>query len=165
MFRISPYRVTPIQGSVPSTGTGGIAIRFLSDLFSRQMSGEQVQGLLMEENRLLVELQKRYREPLMKRLSARFSSLVTASDPKHRKFQAEMRAGIAINTVLPYVAAYVTIRKSNPDLEIKDKERILGKMHDEMTAGLIPQVVPDLVEAFGVLIHSFQNPESASFEN
>lgn len=109
---------------------------------------------LKSQEKILRKLQERHSGAVEERLRVDLLPHVTGRTDQERDSQARSRAGLAVQTVLPHVAHYITRLESEGPPE-EERRRLLAEIHDRMTEGMEPFVIPDLTKAFQYFLQSW----------
>lgn len=109
--------------------------------------------LLDREKRILDLLKSKHGKKVEEGLVATLTSQLTQAHVPNPRLAATSRAGMAVNTVLPFVARYAAAMETDPELSLEQRGALLRELHEEMTQRVITQAIPDIVMAFeGFLI-------------
>jgi predicted phosphodiesterase len=109
---------------------------------------------LNREEKFRDVLQNRMRAGVEKTLADRFAVELRKKGWANAEAAAANRAGLAVNTALPFAARYAAALEENPPPTMEGRKNLLGRLHDEMTRGVIPQAVPDILIAFEGLLQA-----------
>jgi hypothetical protein len=138
---VTEYRYPAFSSSAEHAMNQGAVLLFEGDI---PLDREQRMREHLETLRRKVETQ--LSQQLLDRLRQ-----ARVADPE---MVADNRAGLAVNTVLPFVARYAARLEADPNLPLPERQKIMDGIHAEMTQGVIVQAIPDILMAFQAFLRA-----------